>query len=393
LVGGGADDKSKLSAAANCLRTLIDCNNGPFLVVAWTKQPWLVDKLDSYLFQFPEIARPAGWITITKADCQENGEFQIEKVCARVNDILLSCAPLVMLQAWEHECIAAAADVVNQLSRIAGGDQASPAEWRSGWEKELLRIMFNCGREHAGRSNLDNPSAVLSAFCQTLNPLIADRTELRTPALAASLSEPAKRLLDGSSKAPCTPAASARINSMLHCSYDRLDRPFSGSVYVPNGEATYDGLFPTTDDIVRGLVVNDPNSAQGLQDLQALGAKSKAVLVEANAACDHVQAKVLAPRLIGGLLLPTDLVPLLKDPTKKNWPAYIWRLGPISVRMPGCAEDSIVILILNALFVTTTTFRVLRSRSAFFRMRGQAFSAMQAWFASHAARPGMLLLQ
>jgi hypothetical protein len=392
LVGGGADDTSKLSAAAHCLRTLIASDNGPFLVVAWTNQPWLVEKLDEYLFQFGEIARPAGWVKIAKADCQEDGAFQIDKVRERVNETLLSCAPLVMLQAWEHECIASASDVVSELSRIAGSDQTSPAEWRSEWEKELLKIMYNCGKEYAGRKNVGDASAVLSAFCQTLNPLVADRAELRTLALTASLSEPAKRLLDSSSKVTCTSRAIARINSMLHCSYDSLAQPFSGSVYVPTDGTSFDGLFPSVGDMVRGLLASSPDSERGLLDIRTIAGRSRPVLIEANAACDHVQTKVLAPRLIGGLLLPSDLLTLFKDPEKKNWPDYIWRLGPISVRMPGGTEDSIVALIANSLFVTTTTFETLRARSALFRLRGQAFAAMQAWFASHAARPGMMLL-
>jgi hypothetical protein len=141
LVGGGADDRSKISAAANCLRTLIDPCNGPFLVVAWTKHLWLVDDLDKYLFRFPGIARPTGWVPIAKADCQEDGKFQIEKIRARVNESLLSCPPLVMLQAWEHGCMASAGDVLSELSQIASGQQTIPGEWRSGWEKELLKII------------------------------------------------------------------------------------------------------------------------------------------------------------------------------------------------------------------------------------------------------------
>jgi hypothetical protein len=141
------------------------------------------------------------------------------------------------------------------------------------------------------------------------------------------------------------------------------------------------------------LLSNSPDSEQGLRDIQTISGRARPLLIEANAACDHVQTKVLAPRLIGGLLFPCDLLTLFKDQTKRNWPDYIWRLGPISVRMPGGTDDSIVVLLANSLFVTTTTFEALRARSAFFRMRSQAFAAMQSWFASHAARPGMMLLQ
>jgi hypothetical protein len=193
--------------------------------------------------------------------------------------------------------------------------------------------------------------------------------------------------------ADCNPDAKSRINSMLHCSYDRLEQPFSGSVYLARGDAPFDGLFPNCGNLVRGLVANDPDSQQGQQAFQTITERSRAILIEANAACDHVQAKVLAPRLIGGLLLPADLLTLLKDSTKKNWPDYIWRFGPISVKMPGATGESPVVLIANSLFVTTTAFDTLKSGPAFFRMRGQAFAAMQAWFGSHAARPGMFLLQ
>lgn len=393
IVGGGTDSKSKISALANCLRLLIDTRNGPYLAVAWTKYPDLVQGLDDYIFPLKEIARPAAFVQVTKHEYQSGGNFDLAKLEAKIQEKLNACAPLAMLQTWEQSCISAAADVVGELSQIASGPPASPREWRQEWEKEMLRLMFNCSRGYAGSKNVGDGSTAFSAFCHAMNPLVADRTELKIPNLVADVSVHSPQLLTEFSRQDCTPAARAHINSMLHCSSENPREPFAGSVYVPVQGSDLAGLFPELGQLVRGLLRQPPDSEQGKADTEAIRQESSPVLIEANTSCDHAQRKVLIPRLLGGLLMPVGLLALLKDPAKKDWPDYIWCLGPIWVQSPVTGRESEHLLIVDALFVTSSDFEKLQSQSAVFRIRSQAFAALQAWFASHAARPGMLLLQ
>ncbi len=390
IVGGGADEKSKLSALGNCLRKVLDEKNGPYVMVAWTKQPWLVERLDEYLLGFPAIPRPVRIVTITKSDCQEDGRFRLDRVRARVNESLISCPPLKMLQTWEHEYMASASDVVAELSRIANdGTETPPDAARRAWEKRILDLMFHCASEQAGRKNLLDGSATFSALCHALNPLVADRAELRIEPLAAFVADSSPRLLEVDAKARCPLEAAARINTMLHCSFDRPAEPFSGSVYIPGGDAGFNSLFPRLEDLLRGVLLHGLDADQGKKDMEAIKVGSRQVLMEANPTCDHVQKKVVTPRLIGGALIPFEFRNLLKK-MDKPWPDYLWRLGPLALPPEGPARP--MLLITHSLLVTSSTFDILRAQQALFRMRPQAFAAMQAWFAGHAARPGMLVL-
>ena len=47
IIGAGVDPKSKVAALANCMRRVIDRNNGPYVAIAWTKHPELVEELDA----------------------------------------------------------------------------------------------------------------------------------------------------------------------------------------------------------------------------------------------------------------------------------------------------------------------------------------------------------
>src|SRR5690242_1853826 len=71
ILGAGADPKSKVAALANCVRTVIDKNNGPYIAVAWTNHPELVKEFDDYIFPVAEIARPSAFVIIGKQESKD----------------------------------------------------------------------------------------------------------------------------------------------------------------------------------------------------------------------------------------------------------------------------------------------------------------------------------
>src|SRR4051794_27261230 len=48
LLGGGTDEKSKLSALVGTLDSILDPQNGPYAVIAWTGHPDLVSQFEAY---------------------------------------------------------------------------------------------------------------------------------------------------------------------------------------------------------------------------------------------------------------------------------------------------------------------------------------------------------
>jgi hypothetical protein len=383
IVGAGVDPKSKVAALANCLRRVIHRNNGPYVAVAWTKHPELVEELDNYIFPMAEIARPSVFVMIGKDECKDIGTLS-----QRIDDELRKRGPLRMLQAWEEASAAAGSEVVGELAAIASGKEDEPTKWREGWHKAMLRLMYGCGREYAGESGMADGPAAFKAFCHSLIPLHGDKLEGRLAIPSPDLAEISKELLSDDSQVDCGTDAKARINTMLHCSFDSLDRPQPGSVYSLKS-ANLSSLFPDTAAMMAPILSKGRSSDEEFRKLvEVISAEVVPIAIETSPSCDHAQGNIIVARLLGGFLVPMETTKKFKS----TLPQSYWRLGPIWISAGG-TERSAYVLLVNCLVLSSCGLDVLAKEAAMFRIRSQAFATLQVCFGSHAARPGMLLLR
>lgn len=383
IVGAGVDPKSKVAALANCLRRVIHPNNGPYVAVAWTKHPELVEELDSYIFPMAEIARPSAFVTLGKDECKD-----IATLSSRIDEELRKRGPVRMLQAWEEASAAAGSEVVGELAAIASGKEDGPRQWREGWRKAMLRLMHGCGREYAGESAMLDGPAAFKAFCHSLIPLHGDKLEGRLASPSPDLEEITKELLADDSQMDCGTEAKARINAMLHCSFDGLDRPQPGSVYSLKS-AGLSPLFPDAAAMLAPLLSKGRSSNEEFRKLvEDISAEVVPIAIETSPSCDHAQGNIIVARLLGGFLVPIETTKKFKS----TLPQSFWRLAPVWISAGG-AEKSPFALLVNCLVVSSCRLEVLAKEAAMFRIRSQAFATLQVCFGSHAARPGMLLLR
>ncbi|MGO9131613.1 MAG: hypothetical protein ACLQIS_18010 [Bryobacteraceae bacterium] len=384
IVGAGADAKSKVAALANCIRRVISKDNGPYVAVAFTKHRELVGDLDDYIFPNTEIARPYAFVTIGKEECKD-----VPALSARIDEELRKRGAMRMLQRWEESSTAASGEVVGELAAIASGSESEPGKWREAWGKAMLRIMHSCGRESVGDSGMSTGATAFKAFCLSIIPLHADKLESRVAVPCPDLEEASRELLAVDSKADCGIEAKARINAMLHCSFDDLSAPRPGNVYSLKSPGLTP-LFPDVAAMIEGLVPRGQKTAEEFRiQVQELAAQVLPIAVETSPACDHVQGNLIVARLTGGCLVPVDVA---KKMFKSKLPESIWDIAPLWI--PGQGGDkSAYVLFVNCLLVSSCALEVLEKEVAVFRIRSQAFATLQVCFGSHAARPGMLLLR
>jgi hypothetical protein len=386
IVGAGADAKSKVAALANCIRRVISKDNGPYVAVAFTKHPELVEDLDSYVFRNAEIARPYAFVTIGKEECQD-----ISALSARIDEELQKRGPVRMLQTWEAASTDAGSEVVGELASIASGSEAEPAKWREAWGKAMLRIMHSCGKESVGDSGMSSGPAAFKAFCHSMIPLHGDKLEGRVAVPYPDLDETTKELLVDDSRADCGIEAKARINSMLHCSFDDLQASRPGSVYSLRSQSLAP-LFPDVATMIKSLVDRDKKTADAdfLKQVEEAAKHVFPIAVETSPACDHVQGNLIVARLTAGCLVPVDAAK--KRLKYKLPPQSVWKLAPVWLSVDG-GDLAAYALLVNCLLVSSCALGVLQKETAMFRIRSQAFATLQVCFGSHAARPGMLLLR
>jgi len=438
LVPGTTDVKSKMSALVGMLRGILAPNNGPYSVVAWTKHAELVKEFEEYIFKTNDVPWPIAIAVVAKDDCRgKNGEkWDLEKVGTELTARLAEVSPLLFLQAWEGSCFDAAASVTAKLSEITGANvEDTPADFRSTWKTQMLRLLNCLAVSQEGRRNLKDGDAAVSSFSSALSPLHSDQLEGQRAGLCDKVRHCSEEIISKEAFERTTSIAIGKVNSMLHCSYERLDKFYAGNVYLvsDNLKLTPLGTGAGLNEFLSGYL--DAPLSEQKDGLEFLKNNSVPVLLESNPTCDHAQKKVKVARLIAGLLVPKSELEKESRPrhtkegaTATSWEERmiamirataewwdkvwgidhpeakrtgyrfikradsLWQFGPLDLDIPG-RQNKEFYLLLNALFVYSAKVNDVEKAKAFCRLRTQAFSYMHFWFGNHVSRPGLLMVE
>src|SRR6266478_2056604 len=98
LVPGTQGNKSKMSSLVGALRRIVSADNGPYLVVAWTKHKELVPEFENLALEWGLAPMPIGVSSIAKEDCKKEDEsFDLSKVEIKLDAKLTEFSPLLFL--------------------------------------------------------------------------------------------------------------------------------------------------------------------------------------------------------------------------------------------------------------------------------------------------------
>jgi hypothetical protein len=437
LTPGSLETKTKIAALINALKRIISDKNGPFLAIAWTKHIDLIPEFEQLSVQYALRPLPIGVVGIAKDECKDTTGYNLDTIKSSLSTKLSEFSPLLFLQVWEQSCLDAATMVTDELSNLAGTTGTSLEEIRTKWRLELLKIINSMAAAAVGRSQLKDGNSAFGAFCSALYPLHADRLENRKSDLYALVKKEAKEILSKEAKQESDPSANARINEMLHLSYDGINQFSAGNLYLIDGGSPLLGLFENLNTFISTYVHGSPTGADWKPNFESLKTRSRLVLVEVSPVCDHAQGKVNVSRLVAGLLIPRDEIEKNFEATPKTksseqqvmWEArmiavvravvrwwhsvkgeavieakplasrfvkradFLWEVGPFSLNLPGADSPNDYYLVANSRFVFSLPPKQIKTEKAFCRLRSQVFSSLQFWLANQVGRPGMLLIE
>ena len=375
LVGGGVADKSKVTTLVSRVEALLSPMNGPYVVLAWTRHPELIKLFEEYMFSRVDAPKPIITVSLTKDQCITNGEFDLKVLGQKINEALSTFSPLQFLQAWEEKNFEAATEVTNILSNLIL-QETDPAKWRLAWKNQLLNLMYALAKESVGES-LDEHSVLIGVY-NSLNPLHSDRMESYISDLSVLLSGSAAEILG--QKEECGIDRKAMINTMLHLASEKDGKYAAGNIYRFEGE-NKPSWVPSCEELLGDFLKKEYNK---LEQKQELSLKCQPILIEISATCDHAQKNIRVARFLAGLLIPVSEQNKIKQPAE-----FIWRLGPLLVG----GLPSPYFLCLSARHLVTSSLGDVVSMKSFARLRNQPLIHLQAWFARHASRPGLILLE
>jgi len=379
LVKGAGNAKSKISTLIACLERLLRPDNGPYIALIWTNHPDLKDLFEKNIFSNSNLPNPIDIIMLTKAECTKEGKLDIGIIEEKIENTFRSFSPLKIIQAWEGENFKAATEVTNILSTFIT-DEKNPEKWRDGWKAQILKLMYSLAKEAVGE-NLDK-SSVLAGLYNSLNPLHSDRMERFTGDLSALLADVAEEILKHTED--CGAERKAKINTMLHLAFEENGKYANGDIYKIESDKVPSWVI-NLDNLLQDFVPKEYDSEEKRKEISL---KWKYVIVEINASCDHAYSKVRAARFLSGLIIPVSEQGKIKKSEDDN---YIWKLGSIFVKKDDL--DGLYSLYFSARHLITCPIDKAAKLKPFARLRSQAFTDLQAWFARQASRPGYLLLK
>lgn len=354
------DPPAATAAILSVLGRLIAENNGPYLAIAWTKHPELVEEFTKRAAALP--CPPVRVIPLVKAEVQaDDGSFDFAKIAAEVQSALHECYPLGLLAFWE------------QMVHKSSGSIMEMMPDGNSWTDESKRTLALLWRHSAGEG--DPQDVKLRALLEAFNALQFDAIESDTALLD---SETANSLVDSLDIGEAPSGGSdlaARLNRRLLFGV-ALPNVASGNVYQPGTiVSAEEGTFPTIDELLDDMA--QPGKKQEL-----IEAGSLAVAMEITPLCDYQHDKVRRARFVCGIAVGPERSNLIKRSDFVCQTPVVWFDNE-----PLCGNR---IVAWNSHFIVSVPPNQVPQGEALVRLRQLPLMQVQSWIGSHATRPGYL---
>ena len=357
------DPPAATAAILSVLGRLIAKQNGPYLAIAWTKHPELVEEFTNRAAALP--CPPIRVIPLVKADVKtEDGSFDFEKIASEVRKALDECYPLGLLAFWEQ--------MVHKSSGSIMEIMPEGNSWTEG-SKSTLALLW---RHSAGEG--DPQDVKLRALLEAFNSLQFDTMESDTALLNTETANGLVSSLQIEEAPSGGSDLAAKLNRRLLFGV-ALPSVASGNVYKPEAIVSGgEGTFPTIDELLEDMA--QPGKKQEL-----IEAGSLAVAMEITPLCDYQHGKVRRARFVCGIAVGTEWGNLVKrSDFVRQTPVVCFEMEPLRGNR---------IVAWNSHFIVSVPPDQVPRGTALVRLRQSPLMEVQAWIGSHATRPGYLSVQ
>jgi len=413
LEGSAGEDKRVVGHTLSVLEKVVARDSSPLVIITWTKHEEYLDIFKKRLCEEWHALTPGFVSSIPKPDRFD--EDIITQIAHEIVNLIDNSFPLKLLWSWEQLVHDAAVETTSSLAALATTDAALATtdiaeNALQYWNKAMSLILGKLGIAVAGQQL--SKEALLQDIFAALNPVHMDHLGRKTSGLNLE-SEKLRELFEIARNAESDGRAEARLNSKFLIEEINVDstEPSPGIIYEP-GDASQrsfplsiqQGLFNLiirdvfeegildkdmdgiTEEIER-LEAKENLSSKQRKKLEKLRAqklliqkeKIKPVVLEITPPCDFSQRKNKMARFVGGLWVPQEMKRFIKKHT-----TFLKEIGPLAV---NASDDDLLYLVLDSHFLFGYP-KPKRTWKAKYRLRSQVLVDVQAWFASHAARPG-----
>lgn len=371
-------------------------DNGPYVAVTWSTSDDAADAFRELLPQrLPASKQPVATLKLQKADFLDGESYQPQQILDAVTAELDDLAFLIVVD-WEQLVHDAATSTTSGLLPVDDGG----ATWAHTALSSLAALAKETVPASQRRANPPDGAVFGRGLLAALEPLHLDNVEQRELS-ALSAPETAAAFAAAVKSVKPTAAQASSLNSRLLLG-PRQSMLWPGHIYRLEDvfqhtawcEQDYDEFLARLyADVLghRAYAEGESKPESKARWTQALS-ECQPVAIEASPACDVMNNKLVAGRLVLGVLVPhAHTVPdQVEIPTIAFEPGTPARrlLGP--VRIGEQDYDGPVHIALHARYVSGCDPRTIDDVPALGRLRETAISDVQAWVTSQGGRLGLL---
>ncbi len=387
----GQPSKNKISTLMGVVKRVIAEDNGPYIILAWTKHDVPADDLLALLkeeiLKDPQFPQPVVIIDLEKIKCMSNPDMINKKLNERFGDEDILKAILY----WEHYAQNALCDVLGRLSDISkpvvtAGQSFD--DYSANWNAQLERHIFKIAETSLGR-NIGADRNLLVAAQLALTVPFHDCAETLIKKNTRHNKELTKKIISHKNE-EYNIAEKAGMNTFFLLASQEIDKDVQpGNIYkfsnvfrkikCRNKKCYYNKIKLTKQGIAQEFFVGSIKKYGIKSDLLK---KVIPVLLEITPECDYVQKKWKTPNLLLGILWPESFGSTLSANSKDYKPDYVYKSLPVEY------QDEVYYLTFNAHHLFNIGFHVFESVEPILKARKELLVDIQQWFSGYISRPG-----
>jgi len=403
LATRGADDKTKISKCVKVVERVVSKDNGPFILLLWTKYKPLIKDLikklkkeDYKLIHFDLKKSEVG-------DMEDDTyKYYIEKIQGKLKKTLKKFGVFSLLIKWENLIHDSSSSVTNEFSMLVGFNDER-------WNDELTNVFSRMAEAWAGKTlDKSNQGEIKRNALFTFNGMLDDVVEKTISigkledinlSFSDDVIEPGiigkintKLLLDTSIR-NFSPGNIYRKNYNNHFRkliYDSIDWKMLHPEFC---EIIDEDLEEVLDERKRIKEEYKRNWSDFKQKLKGgLKSKVKCVLLEVSPECDFAQKKMVLSRLVKGYLCPIKIK--LDDGKTIEMYKKLKRNAQFIFITPIFEYESAPYkLVIDLRYFTSISMADMERRKPLFRIRKELLTVIQSKLSSHINRSGLLFLE
>jgi hypothetical protein len=387
----GQPSKNKISTLIGVVKKLISKDNGPYIILAWTKHDMPGDDLlglfKEEILKDDQFPKPIVIINMKKRDCM----LSLRKINKRLDNEFKDESVLKILFEWENYAKTALCDVLRILSDISMPSNVSGQsfdDYSLNWDSELEKHIFKIAETSLGKNIAKDKNLIIAAQLALTNPF-HDCIETHIKKNTKHSKKLAEKIISHKKDHYNIDERATMNTSFLLVTSDLFKEVQPGNIYRFNHlsekmkcekkDCYYNKVRLTKQKIAQEFFGGTLSSYSKKSEL-IMGIIP--VLIEITPECDYVQKKWKNTKLILGILWPKDFEGVLSANNENYKPDYVYKPLPVKYL------DEIYYLTFNAHHIFNISFHVFKTMEPILKARRELLVDIQQWFAKHISRPG-----